>query len=264
MFCNHLAGPAPKRTLVLIRGARSCGPAGATAAISRPGFAAGLALGGRLDLAHLGDRPRRRAPRAARPSRRRTLITFSRRSSRPATSANERRPHRQAAALVDRRGHDHVATPTSSSSSMKTIPFAVAGRWRATTRPAIRISRAVGEHEQVVAARRGRRPSSRAQDLDRVLAEGDAGRGVVGDDPLPGVERAQVGRRGEGERQRQLAWRARATARRRARPPGARARRAAAPSRRDGRAARRRRPRRAARGSSRLIPEREARSARSR
>ena len=37
----------------------------------------------------------------------------------------------------------------------------------------------------------------RAQHLERVLAEGDPGRGVVGDDPLPGVERAQVGRRGE-------------------------------------------------------------------
>ena len=191
-----------------------------------------------------------------------TLITFSRRSSRPATSANDavRTARRQRSYTGG--GTITFATPTSSSSSMNTTPFAVAGRWRATTMPAIRTSvpSAIRASSSV---RTSPSLELRAQHLDRMLAEGDPGGRVVGDDPLPGVERAQVGRSGEGEGQRQLGViGARAGARRRWRRPAARARRAAAPRPPDDRAARTPPPRPAARGNRGSTPERDASSAR--
>ena len=65
-----------------------------------------------------------------------TLIAPTRRSRRPLREHERLGPHDQAVALVDGRRDDQVDRPSSSSSSMNVTPLAVAGRWRATTRPA--------------------------------------------------------------------------------------------------------------------------------
>ena len=55
----------------------------------------------------------------------------------PAAGADQRRgADRGAVALVDGGGTIRLIVPRSSSSSMKTMPLAVSGRWRATTMPA--------------------------------------------------------------------------------------------------------------------------------
>ena len=100
-------------------------------------------------------------------------------------------------------GTIRLIVPCSSSSSMNVTPLAVAGRWRATTRPATRTRRPCGW-----------RSSSRARaqvagqagphQLERVLAQRDPGRAVVGQHPLPGAQRAQLRGLVRVERQREL------------------------------------------------------------
>ncbi len=95
--------------------------------------------------------------------------------------------------------------PCSSSSSMKTTPFAVDGRWRATASPANAISapvRDAGELARSTAARRQVRPQQR----ERVDADRQARVPVVGEHPLPHRSGSgSSGARDRGlERQREL------------------------------------------------------------
>ena len=164
------------------------------------------------------------------------------------------RPHRQATALVDRRRHDHVDDPGLVLEQHEDDSLRGRGALASDDHAGDPDLGPVGDPVEP-AAEGEPRLELRAQDLERVLAEGDAGRRVVGDDPLPGVERAQIGRCGEGERQRQLGVGVAAPA---LAAPGdpeppelvAAGRRAGG----DGRAPRRRRPRRAARGSRARSP----------
>ena len=129
------------------RGARSCAaPAARRRAPTPPAPArvaarcARLALDGRLDLAALDPQRRRagtaRCAPAARSCRRATLVVPSRCSSLPlATTKPEVLTARRWRSTTGG-GTIRLMTPCSSSSSMKTIPLAVAGRWRATTIPA--------------------------------------------------------------------------------------------------------------------------------
>ena len=81
--------------------------------------------------------------------------------------------HDRAVALVDLRRTIRFTWPSSSSSSMKTIPFAVDGRWRAIARPAKATRLRCGAScssslESVPGGRCGRRS------VERVRADGEA------------------------------------------------------------------------------------------
>jgi len=66
-----------------------------------------------------------------------TRAAAGRRSFKAAVGEDQRLGANEvAAALVEGGCDDQVDGPYSSSSSMKTTPLAVSGRWRATTRPA--------------------------------------------------------------------------------------------------------------------------------
>ena len=183
--------------------------------------------------------PGRRAPGLLRPGRRalgplqrprpRRRARWSRPRGAPAGPAPAAAARRGRARGGGRRrggGTIRLTVPRSSSSSMKTIPLAVSGRWRATTIPATSTVAPSSIRARSV-LRRERRVEARPQQLQRVRAEGEPGRAVVGDQLPPVAQRLQL---------------AAAPAARPAAPAGCR--RAPAAARR-----RRRRPARAPRGA---------------
>ena len=112
--------------------------------------------------------------------------------------------HGEAVALVDLRRDDDVHRPVSSSSSRKTTPLAVPGRWRATTRPPTRTRAPWGRSLEVGAGGDPARRQPVAQEAQRVAIDGEAGRRVVGDHRVPVVEWRQLRRRGQLEPEREL------------------------------------------------------------
>ena len=94
--------------------------------------------------------------------------------------------------------------PRSSSSSMKVIPLAVSGRWRATTMPATSTVAPSSIRLRSV-LRATPLPKPFAQQRHRVLAEVDPGRAVVLDHLAPSAPTARArGAERRLERQRQL------------------------------------------------------------
>ena len=87
---------------------------------------------------------------------------------------------------------------------MKTTPFAVAGRWRATAIPATATCERFGAAPQLL-AREHALGQVRAQELERVDADREARAPVVGEHALPRRLLGQLRRLGcRVERQRQL------------------------------------------------------------
>ena len=152
-----------------------------------------------------------------------------------------------------------MIVPSSSSSSMNVTPFAVAGRWRAITRPATRTRRPCGcvSSSALVLQVGGQR---RAHQLERVLAQRHARRAVVGQHPLPGRSARAAPGPSCGS-SGSASWVPSAHLRRPAPPrPAARAPPPPALARPRRRARRMRPPRRAVPSVSAEAPERPARS----
>ena len=94
--------------------------------------------------------------------------------------------------------------PRSSSSSMNTIPFAVAGRWRAIASPANQRSTRAPCLMQLGARQRPRR-QVRTEERERVRPDRETGLPVVREHSLPARQVGQLGRlRRRLERQREL------------------------------------------------------------
>ena len=112
-------------------------------------------------------------------------------------------PHRQPVALVDVGGTIRLIVPCSSSSSTNTTPPAVPGRWRATTRPPTRtrLPCASRSSSRLSTLPAGRRSRSSASGWAR---DGQAGGAVVGEHRLPRRQLAQLRRRRQVEREREL------------------------------------------------------------
>ena len=93
--------------------------------------------------------------------------------------------------------------PVSSSSSMKTTPFAVAGRWRAIAMPGD--GDLAGRMPGQLRVRDRPLRQMRAQELERVPSDREARRRVVGEHPFPVGLLGQLGNgRGRLEREREL------------------------------------------------------------
>ena len=260
-FCRSCARAARPRPALASGRARRVRPRRRIARV-----AAELAIGGRLDVTHLGvGRRRRRLRRSTRWRAR--LITPSRRSSCPSTSANGAVRTASLQSLVDRRRHDHVDDPAlvleqHEDDALARSPGAGGRR---PSRPPRSGCRPASPRAPAPAPRPPVDPGP--DQLHRMLSQRHPGRGVVGDDPLPGVERSQA-----------PAARAARAAARAGRAVGARVMRCAAardpeppellaPRRLAGLDPERlaRAPAQASRSSpSPPIPDREARSARSR
>ena len=206
--------------------------AGSTASRSahrplRPAVAPGLAPARRLDLPDVGERAgRARERRASRVAT--TLITPSRRSSRPRACTSERRPHRQAVALVDGRRDDQVDRPPLVLEQHEDDPVRGRRALAGDDHPGDLDRRAVRTPLQLRARQRTARSSpSRSSAIGcspRVIPV----ERVVGDQPLPRSRLAQRGRRGDGR----AAARAASVAAPRCRPPATPSRQSASPPRR--------------------------------
>ena len=182
--------------------ARSCGPPGTTARRSASSWVSVLHDPARLDVLDLGPR-QVGALEALDPVHhhvQRALAALE-------AAGGEQRAARTAPPAGSARstggGMIRLIVPCSSSSSMNVTPLAVAGRWRATTRPATRTRLPCWMALELLARAQVAGQAGPHQ-LQRVLAQRDAGGPVVGQHPLPGGERAQLRPRVRLERQGEL------------------------------------------------------------